>query len=78
MKIIKLFLMLLIQSPISYFYYHNPTNPIYFIIYQFLITLFIFMLDNAVSLNFNNITFLNHNFQELLKKLLKVIPEKED
>lgn len=75
MKWIKFLLMLIIQLPISVFYYLDPTNPIYFLIFQFGITLFIFLMDNAISFNYNNIQAMNENFEELLEKILKVVPK---
>lgn len=79
MKLFKLFMFCVLQLPISVFYYLDPTNPIYFIIYQYGLTLFIFMMDNAISLNYSNINSLYYNFEELLKKITKAVPAtKED
>ena len=64
--------------PISVFYYLDPTNPIYFIIYQYALTLFIFMMDNAISENIYNINALYYNFEELLKRITKVVPANKE
>lgn len=77
MKLFKFIVFCALQMPISVLYYVDPTNPIYFIIYQYALTLFIFMMDNAISLNFNNINALHYNFEEILKRITKVVPSKE-
>lgn len=78
MKLFKLFIFCVLQLPISVFYYLDPTNPIYFIIYQYGLTLFIFMMDNAISVNIHNINALNYNFEEVLKRITKVVPSKKE
>jgi hypothetical protein len=78
MKLFKLFMFCVLQLPISVFYYLDPTNPIYFIIWQYGITLFIFMMDNAISLNYHNINAINYNFEELLKKITKAVPASKE
>jgi len=75
MKFFKFLMMLIVQLPISVFYYLEPTNPIYFLIYQALVTWFLFMIDNAVSVNYHNILVMQENFEELLEKILKAIPK---
>ena len=78
MKLFKLFVFCVLQMPISDFYYLDPTNPIYFIIYQYALTLFIFMMDNAISENIYNINALYYNFEELLKRITKVVPANKE
>lgn len=78
MKLFKLFMFCVLQLPISVFYYLDPTNPIYFLIFQYGITLFIFMMDNAISLNYHNINALYYNFEELLKKITKAVPSTKE
>ncbi len=78
MKLFKLFVFCVLQMPISVFYYLDPTNPIYFIIYQYALTLFIFMMDNAISENIYNINALYYNFEELLKRITKVVPANKE
>lgn len=78
MKLFKLFMFCVLQLPISVFYYLDPTNPIYFLIFQYGITLFIFMMDNAISLNYHNINTLYYNFEELLKKITKAVPSSKE
>lgn len=75
MKLIKLLFFCALQMPISVFYYLDPSNPIYFLIYQFLITVFLWMEDNMISTIYHDNQALNYNFQEILKKILKPIPK---
>jgi len=75
MKIIKLFLMLLVQMPIMVFYYLDPTNPHYVLAFVTLGTVFVWLMDNAISVNYYNGQVLNQNFEELLEKIVKVVPK---
>jgi hypothetical protein len=73
MKFFKFVLLIALQSPLLVFYYLEPTNPIYLIILQVFMTLFVSMVDTAVSQNVFNIQSLNQNFENLLQLLMKQI-----
>lgn len=74
---LKFILFVLLQSPFLTFYYLNPTEPLWLIINQLVLTLFIVLMDNAISVNLKNINALNINFEELLKGITKIATKKE-
>lgn len=77
-KLFKFIMMLVIQLPITVFYYLNPANPIPFMVYQLGVTIILFLMDNAISVNYHNCKIIETNFEDLLEKILKTIPKNRE
>lgn len=65
----KILFMLVFQIVIiAGYYYFN--NVLFLIINQFIISICLTLMDNAVSVNIHNIKSLNENFENLLKTIV--------
>lgn len=74
---LKLIILTLVQAPLMY-QYHNTGNMIYLFIWQFLLTIFIVGMDNAISVNHHSVREVYQCFQDLLEKISKPIKVNED
>lgn len=73
---LKYFLLCFFQAPFLTCYYIFK-DEIWLILNQLLLTIFITLMDNAITLNLKNINALNINFEELLKGITKIAEHKE-